>query len=65
MRLLPMIEHSPWTPWIIAFIISFLVCWAICFGYFRMFTGFSGWLCALLAVPVVLIFLAAMWKIAC
>ena len=59
------VKSSSWKPWIIAFVISFLVCWAICFGYFREFTGLSAWLSALLAIPVVLVFLAAMWKVAC
>ena len=49
---------------IVSLVISFLVCWVICFEYFRNFTGFSAWLSGLLAIPVVLIFLAVILKMA-
>jgi len=58
-------DSSPLTPWIIAFVVCFFVCGLICFAYFRQLTALPGWVSALLSIPAVLIFLAAMWKIAC
>jgi hypothetical protein len=45
-------------------IVLFMVCCGICFGYLRVLAEFSIWLSAVLTIPIVVVFIAAMIKMA-
>jgi uncharacterized protein (DUF983 family) len=45
-------------------IVLFLVCCGICYGFLRVLAGLSIWLSAVLSIPIVVAFFAAMVRIA-
>lgn len=47
-----------------AVIIMFLICCAICFGFLHLLAELSVWLSVVLAIPIILVFFAAMVRIA-
>jgi uncharacterized protein (DUF983 family) len=47
-----------------AVITLFLICCAICFGFLHVLAGLSVWLSAVIAIPIIVIFFAAMVRIA-
>lgn len=42
----------------------FLICCAICFGFLHLVAELSVWLSVVLAIPIVLVFFAAMVRVA-